>query len=168
MPSGRHLPLFCFPAISAPSLSPLECAVPSTIEICTILVQITPLDSALTDTVPVTPLECAVPKNGGGGGYAEKNNHTPSRGRSLRTKSVSWIGSESHSTAIVVTGWSGASAGSPVNRTRNRSCSNFTGCPVASNRADFTPVFSPESATVSPGQKYTCMYSVLPLRVKQA
>src|SRR5579859_2077623 len=67
MLSGRLLPLFCCPADPFLHLSPLECAVPSTIEICTILVQITPLDSALTDTLPVTPLESAVPKKGGRG-----------------------------------------------------------------------------------------------------
>src|ERR1700676_4588794 len=133
--SGRHLPLFCCPGSLFPRLSPLECAVPRPTEFCTILVQITPLDSALTDTVPVTPLESAVPKKGGRGTPDQKNNHTPSRGRSRRTKSVSWIGSDSHSTAMVVTGWSCASLGSPVNRTRNRSCSNFTVCPLASQRA---------------------------------
>src|SRR5205807_641427 len=43
---------------------------------------------------------------------------TPSRGFSSRTKILSWVGSASHSRAMVVTGWSGASSGSPVRRTR--------------------------------------------------
>src|SRR5579864_4762143 len=55
------------PASRPQQLSSLECAVPSTPKFCTILVQISPLDSALTDTPHVTPLECAVPGNGGEG-----------------------------------------------------------------------------------------------------
>jgi hypothetical protein len=47
--------------------------------------------------------------------------YTPSLGRSVRTMSMSCTGSPSHSMASVVTGWSGASAGKPVKRTRKRS-----------------------------------------------
>ena len=37
------------------------------LKLCTILVQISPLDSALTGTLSVTPLESALTKKGGGG-----------------------------------------------------------------------------------------------------
>src|SRR5579859_3540068 len=58
---------FLLPARSFSLLSPLECAVPSTPDSCTILVQITPLDSALTDARLVTPLKYALTEKGGGG-----------------------------------------------------------------------------------------------------
>src|SRR5260370_25804783 len=103
-------------------------------------------------------------KRGGGARRQNQGLPTPSRGLSRRTKSESWIGSDSHSTAIVFTGWSGASVGSPLNRTRNQSCSNFTGCPVASSLHDFTPLFSPESATPPPRQKDTFTFNVFHLR----
>ena len=48
------------------------------------------------------------------------------------------IGSESHSMARVVTGWSGADCGSPVKRVRNCSCENCTGLLEASSFADST------------------------------
>src|SRR5579864_5031474 len=58
---------FLFSAVPSCRLSPLECTVTRPSKCCTILVQITPLDSALTDTPTITPLECAVTKQGGGG-----------------------------------------------------------------------------------------------------
>src|ERR1035438_10032404 len=94
--------------------------------------------------------------------------HTPTRKRVLPVRMAfwSWCGSPSHSMAMVVTGSSGAFSGRPVKRTRNFSWTNFTSLPVAARRADFTWLVSPPSATVSPGQKCTCMKSVLPSRVK--
>src|ERR1039458_9357799 len=94
--------------------------------------------------------------------------YTFKRGRSRRTAPVSCTGSASHSMANTVTGSSGAFFGKPLKRTRNCSCSNSTGCPLASSFAESTLVFNPPSATVSPGQKCTCIYKVLPLRVKPA
>src|ERR1700687_368091 len=44
-----------------------ESALTRTARFCTILVQISPLDSALTDTPPVTPLESALTNTPGGG-----------------------------------------------------------------------------------------------------
>ena len=70
--------------------------------------------------------------------------------------------------ASTVTGSSGALFGKPLKRTRNCSCSNSTGWPLANSLADNTLLINPPSATVSPGQKCTCIYSVLPLRVKSA
>jgi len=84
-----------------------------------------------------------------------------SLGRSLRTKSVSCLGSPSHSMARVVTGSSGAFPGRPVKRTRNFSCSNLTGAPVAKRRA-ISPGYEARQRHGLPRQKYTCMYSVLP------
>src|ERR1700688_1243206 len=52
----------------ADPLSPLECALTRTARFCTILVQISPLESAFTDTPPVTPLESALTNTPGGGG----------------------------------------------------------------------------------------------------
>jgi hypothetical protein len=62
-------------------------------------------------------------------------------------------GTPLHSIAMVVNGSSGAFSGSPVNLTRNLSCSNFRSLPVVSSLADFTLFMRPPSATVSPGQK---------------
>src|SRR5260370_32273183 len=56
-----------FTAIPSLRVSLLECAVPSTLRLCTTLVQISPLDSALTDTPSVTHLESALTKKGEGG-----------------------------------------------------------------------------------------------------
>ena len=39
---------------------------------------------------------------------------------------------------------------------------NFTGSPVARNRADFTGTFNPPIVRLSPGQKYTWMKNVFP------
>src|SRR4029077_9952486 len=64
--SGRQLPFF-LPALLFSLLSPLECAVPRHGPFCTILVQISPLDSALTDRPLVSPLECALAETGGRG-----------------------------------------------------------------------------------------------------
>ena len=58
---------FLLPDGSLSVLNPLEYAVPRHLRFCTILVQISPLDSALTDGPPVTPLEYAVTETGGGG-----------------------------------------------------------------------------------------------------
>src|SRR6266851_6718184 len=55
----------------SPRLSPLECALPRSIGFCTILVQISPLESTLTDWPLVSPLECAVTKKGGGVPHAK-------------------------------------------------------------------------------------------------
>jgi hypothetical protein len=52
--------------------------------------------------------------------------YTPSRGFCSRTKRLSCLGSPSHSMAMVVTGWSGASFGRPVIFSRKRSCVKFT------------------------------------------
>src|ERR1022692_1393673 len=71
---------------------------------------------------------------------------------------MSWRGSPSHSMAIVVTGSSGAFSGSPRKRTRNFSCSNLTGFPLARERADCTLFIRPPRAAVSPGQKCTCRH----------
>ena len=46
---------------------------------CTILVQITPLESALTDTDPVSPAECALAKNRGEGVHTKQLRHSRSR-----------------------------------------------------------------------------------------
>src|SRR6266849_1515558 len=50
--------------VAAP-LTPLDSALPRNLAFCTILVQISPLESALTDTHPVTPLESALTKTRG-------------------------------------------------------------------------------------------------------
>jgi hypothetical protein len=76
-------------------LSPLECAVPKHSKFCTILVQITPLDSALTDTLPVTPLECAVTKKGGYSGVQtghipDKVDRGPDCGTAGSVVSIQW------------------------------------------------------------------------------
>src|SRR5439155_13221351 len=72
---------------------------------------------------------------------------TPSRGFSLRTKVLSCVGSASHSRAMVVTGWSGASAGKPVRRTRYFSCWKLIFSPEAKKRADFTCACKPATTT---------------------
>ena len=46
--------------------------------------------------------------------------------------------------------------------------SHLVSLPVANSFADFTLFRRPAMDNVSPGQKYTCMYSVFPLRVKLA
>src|SRR5712664_626978 len=51
----------------SPRLSPLECALPRSVGFCTVSVQISLLESALTHARPVSPLECAVTKKGGRG-----------------------------------------------------------------------------------------------------
>ena len=48
------------------SLTPLDSALPWNLAFCTILVQISPLESALTDTPLVTPLDSALTKTPGG------------------------------------------------------------------------------------------------------
>ena len=53
-------------------LTPLECAVPNQAESCTISVQITPLESALTNCDSVSPLDSALTKNRGEGGTREE------------------------------------------------------------------------------------------------
>ena len=53
--------------VTAQSANSLRFNTYSTFEICTVLVQITPLESALTDSGPVNPLECALTKNRGRG-----------------------------------------------------------------------------------------------------
>src|SRR6266436_1417805 len=58
---------FLLPARLFSLLSPLECAVPRHRRFCTILDQISPLDSALTGSAPLSPLEYAVTETGGGG-----------------------------------------------------------------------------------------------------
>src|SRR6266436_5109007 len=60
-PSGRQPAAFFLPARAVSQLSPLECALPRSLGFCTILVQISPLDSALT-------------KTGGGGAHAKRRN----------------------------------------------------------------------------------------------
>ncbi len=54
----------------AASLTPLDSALPRHLAFCTILVQISPLQSALTDTPPATPLESALTKKTGEGGVS--------------------------------------------------------------------------------------------------
>src|SRR5260370_32508405 len=81
---------------------------------------------------------------------------TPRLGRSFLTIIVSWIGSEAHSSAIVVTGSSGAVAGRPVGFVRNLSCSTFTDLPLASRWAGFTSLVRPLIERLSPVQKRTC------------
>src|SRR6267378_1606125 len=70
-PSGSQPAAFFLSGRLSPRISPLECAVPRSIGFCTILVQISPLESTLTDWPLVSPLECAVTKKGGGGGGSE-------------------------------------------------------------------------------------------------
>lgn len=53
--------------LHAAPLTPLDSALPLALGFCTTLVQITPLESTLTDTPPVTPLECALTKTPGRG-----------------------------------------------------------------------------------------------------
>ncbi len=65
---------------------------------------------------------------------------------------MSCFGSPSHSTPSVVTGESGAAAGTPVKRTPQSSWTNFTGLPSASSFAEVTFVVRPPMVTVSPGQ----------------
>src|SRR5216684_8793056 len=48
-------------------LTPLDSALPRNLAFCTILVQISRLESALTDTSLVTPLECTLTKTPGEG-----------------------------------------------------------------------------------------------------
>ena len=50
------------------ALTPLDSALPRNRAFCTIFVQISPLESALTDTPPATPLESALTKTPGGRG----------------------------------------------------------------------------------------------------
>ncbi len=52
----------------APPLTPLDSALTRNVEFCTILVQISPLESALTDTPHASPLESALTKTPGVGG----------------------------------------------------------------------------------------------------
>ena len=58
---------FLLPGRSLSLLNPLECALPRRRGFCTILGQISPLDSALTDGPLVSPLECALTETGGRG-----------------------------------------------------------------------------------------------------
>src|SRR6266851_4301199 len=70
-PSGSQPAAFFLSGRLSPRISPLECAVPRNDEFCTILVQISPLDSALTDSPPISPVECALTETGGRGGPRE-------------------------------------------------------------------------------------------------
>src|SRR5258707_15351543 len=63
--SGRRSAAFFLPGRSFSLLNPLECALPRSIGFCTILVQISPLESTLTDCALVSPLEYALTKTGG-------------------------------------------------------------------------------------------------------
>ena len=76
--AAATLPLFSFVGardIRARPLrpaSPLEYADPKNVKSCTILVQINPLDSALTDRAPLSPLEYALTKKGGRGSHLNR------------------------------------------------------------------------------------------------
>src|SRR5258708_1142128 len=66
---GYHF--FCYlnqPRHATPPLTPLDSALTRKVGFCTILVQISPLESALTDTPLLTPLESALTKIPGVGG----------------------------------------------------------------------------------------------------
>ncbi len=52
---------------AAPPLTPLDSALTGTARFCTILVQISPLESALTERAPASPLESALTKTPGVG-----------------------------------------------------------------------------------------------------